>query len=176
MYMEDDTQVPWRAMKAWARATPALAVLNLTYGFYRTEVSPKNGELVMMDWGFRVNVSEAHTLHVNGCGDFVELPEPYFGMWLASDAQLREFMAHPFWDKQTALAFEQPHGGGYPEKTNWMFQYVNVPAGYRTRSVVQYNPKTRALEPRARIVHLRNGYSVQEGNLQAKIPVPVALE
>ena len=175
MYMEDDTQVPWRAMTSWARNTPALALHNLIYGFYRTEVSPKTGELVMMDFGFKANLSASNTLHINGFGDFVELHEPYFGMWLASNAQLREFMAHPFWDKETALAYEHLHGGGYMEKTNWMFQYVNVPAGYRSRSVVQYNPKTHMLEPRARIVHLRNGYSVQEGLIQGKIPLAQAL-
>ena len=176
VYMEDDTQVPWRAMVAWARSTPALALFNLTYGFYRTEVSPKTGELVMMDFEVKTNLSTANTLHINGLGDFVELNEPYFGMWLASDEQLREFMAHPYWDKQTALAFKHPHGGGYMEKTNWMFQYVNVPAGFKSRSVVQYNPKTRMLDPRARIVHLRNGYSVQEWNPQAKIPLLWALQ
>ena len=77
-------------------------------------------------------------------------------------------------DKATALAYEHPHGGGYMEKTNWMFHYVNVPAGYRCRSVVQYNPKTRTLEPRAHIVHSRNGYSVQEGLIQGKIPLAQA--
>ena len=101
---------------AWARATPALSILNLTYGFYRTEVSPNTGGLVMMDFMSRAKVSSANTLHINGLGDFVELPEPYFGMWLASHAQLREFMAHPFWDKQTALAFLHPHNGDYPEE------------------------------------------------------------
>ena len=176
MYMEDDTQVPWRAMLAWARATPALATLNLTCGFYRSEVSPKTGELVMMDFMFRVNVSQANTVHIEGLGDFLELVEPYFGMWLASHAQLREFMAHPFWDKKTALAYPHPHNGGYPEKTNWMFQYLNVPSGFKTRSVVQYNPETRMLEPRARIIHLRNGYSVQDGIPLGKIPVTLALE
>ena len=175
MYMEDDTQVPWRAMMAWARATPALATLNLTCGFYRTEVSPKTGELVMMDFMYRVNVSEANTVHIEGLGDFLELLEPYFGMWLASHAQLREFMAHPFWDKKTALSYPHPHNGGYPEKTNWMFQYLNVPAGFKTRSVVQYDPETRVLEPRARIVHLRNGYSMQDGIPLGKIPLPLAL-
>ena len=178
MYMEDDTQVPWRAMLAWARATPALAALNLTYGFYRTEVSPLTGQLVMLDFSYRVNVSAAHTLHVGGCGDFVELPQPFFGMWLASSEQLMEFMAHPYWAKDAALAAFMPHGGGYPEKTTWMFQYVNVPAGYVTRSVVQYDANTHALEPRARIVHLRNGYSVVpiEEQVLAKLPLVFALE
>ena len=176
MYMEDDTQVPWRAMVAWARATPALTALNLTYGFYRTEVSPHTGELVMLDFSAKINISAAHTLHVWGVGDFVELPEPFMGMWLASEAQLREFMAHPFWDKATALAAFVPHGGGYPERTNWMFQYVNVPAGFRTRSVVQYDSRARVLEPRARIGHLRNGYSVVEGQVLGKLSLALALE
>ena len=174
LYMEDDTQVPWRAMVAWARSMPALALFNLTYGFYRTEMSPKTGELVMMDLEVKTNLSAANTLHINGLGDFVELNEPYFGKWLASDEQLRDFMAHPYWDKQTALAFKHPHGGGYMEKTNWMSQYV--PAGFKSRSVVQYNPKTRMLDPRARIAHLRNGYSVQEWHPQAKIPLLWALQ
>ena len=87
-------------------------MLNLTYGFYRTEDSLLTGELVMLDFSARVNVNAAHTLHVRGVGDFVELPEPFMGMWLASEAQLRDLMAHPYWDKATALAAFVPHGGG----------------------------------------------------------------
>ena len=167
--------MPWRAMTAWARATPALAALNLTYGFYRTEVSPATGELVLLDMTIAVNTSAARTLHVTGLGDFLEPVQPFFGMWLASDAQLREFMAHPFWKKEGALAGFSPYGGGYPERTTFMFQYVNVPAGHSTRSVLQYNAKTHMLEPRARIGHLRNGYSVLEGVL-GKLPLASALQ
>ena len=176
MYIEDDTQVPWRAMVAWARATPALAQLNLTYAFYRTEVSPATGELVMLDFATAVNISTAHTLHVKGLGDFVEPSEPFCGMWLASDAQLREFMAHPLWDKKGALAGWSPHGGGYPERTTLMFQYVNVPVGHSTRAVLQYNSKARMLEPRARVVHLRNGYSVLVYDVLGKLPLAQAIQ
>ena len=121
-------------------------------------------------------MTPARTLHVEGLGDFLELYEQYYGMWLASHAQLREIMAHLYWDKETALAIPLRHNGMYPERTNWMFWYVNVPAGYRSRSVVQYNAKTLTLEPRTRIVHLQNGYSVQKQEPLSKIPLALALE
>ena len=175
VYMEDDTQVPWRAMKAWARATPALELVNLTYGFYRTEVSPLTGELVMMDLIVTVNISQAHTLHIQGYGAFVELPQPYFGMWLATHAQLKHFMEHPTWKKEVALTANTPHGGGYPERTTWMIQYVNVPKGFLTRSVIRYNVKTTTLAPEARIVHLRNGYSDIVDEPLSTIPLVSAL-
>ena len=62
IYMADDIQVPWRATVAWARATPALAAFNVTYGFYRTEVSPKTGELVLVEITVRLNVTQLRTL------------------------------------------------------------------------------------------------------------------
>ena len=175
VYMEDDTQVPWRAMKAWARGTQALEPLNLTYGFYRTEVSPNTGELVMMDLIVTVNVSLAHTVHVPGHGAFVELPQPYFGMWLATHAQLKQFMRQPIWRKEVALTAPTPHGGGYPERSTWMFQYVDVPIGYSTRSVVRYDAKNIMLAPAARIVHLRNGYADIVDEPLSKIPLVSAL-
>ena len=177
MYMEDDTQVPWRAMSAWARATPLLEPLGLIYGFFRTEVSPVTGALVMLDVSMAVNITSAHTVHVPGCGDFVELPQPYFGMWLASHKQITRFMEHPLWQKENALAAQIPHPGGYPERTTWMMHYVDAPEGFLTRSVVQYNPATNTLEPHARVVHLRNGYSVQLQHEQGfgQLPLSAAL-
>ena len=173
--MEDDTQVSWRSMKAWARATPALAQLNLTYGFYRTEISPFTGELVMMDITMTHSVSQSHTLQVPGQGSFIELPQPYFGMWLATRTALKQFMRHPTWKKEVALRAPTPHGGYYPERSTWYFQYVNVPKGFTTRSVVPYNPKSNVLAPEARIVHLRNGYSDIEGEPLSKVPLVLAL-
>jgi len=176
MYMEDDTLVPWRAMTAWARATPALDERNLTFGFYRTEVSPDTGELVMLDLSIRVNTSTAPTAHIEGVGHFVELPQPYFGMWLASHQKLKAFMAHPFWEKKNALAANAPHGGGYPERTTWMIQYLNVPPGHLTQSVIQYDPVTNTLDPNARVAHLRNGYSANVHQPLGKLPLMLALD
>jgi len=41
-----------------------------------------------------------------GCAHmhFISLPNPYCGMWIASAAQLRGFMASPYWDQEGAMA------------------------------------------------------------------------
>jgi hypothetical protein len=49
MYIEDDTLVPWPAIVSWAFDTEVLAPLGFIRGFYRTEVDPTTGDVVMLD-------------------------------------------------------------------------------------------------------------------------------
>ena len=42
--------------------------------------------------------------------------------------------------------------------------------------MVQYDSRACVLEPRARVVHLRNGYSVVEWQVLGKLPLASALE
>ena len=161
MYMEDDTEVPWKAMLSWADATPRLDPLGFIFGFYRTEVGA-TGETMLLDATQRVNLATYDRIvHVEGLGHFIQLPQPFNGMWLASHEQLMRFVDSRVWSKKGALAEELPPVafGGYPERSNWWLQLLDVPAGFQSRSIVPINMEEKRLNSSARVMHLRNGYA-----------------
>lgn len=48
---------------------------------------------------------------------------------------------------------------GPPERSTGMIQFVDVPPGFWSRSVVPYDPAMRALLPVAQVGHSRNAWS-----------------
>ena len=104
------------------------------------------------------NVKQAH-YHRH----YLQMIEPYQGLWLATHAKLADFMKSIWWDKETALNAVIPSGialvGGYPERSTWGVQLFDVPQGFETALVVPYDPESCTLSPLAEVSHLRNGYS-----------------
>ncbi len=101
---------------------------------------------------------------------YISLPAPYNGLWIASRSQLMRFMASTLWPKAGALAFDKPavlHRNqnaafwpwGPPERSTGMIQFLDVPKGFWSRSVVPYDPKKRVLLPAAQVGHSRNAWS-----------------
>jgi hypothetical protein len=147
-------------MLAWAEATPRLDPLGFIFGFYRVEWGP-SGEIMMLDSG-RVNLTGyERTLHVEGLGDFIQHPRPFNGMWMASHAQLKKFISSKVWTKEGALSEPLPEGiyDGYPERSTWWMQLIDVPAGFLSRSVITVDLEQKKLNTSARVWHTRNGYA-----------------
>jgi hypothetical protein len=107
---------------------------------------------------------------------FVQLPQPFQGMWIATRKTLESWLQHPFWDKAMSLeahnhtelfrskaSYDLVESWGYPERSNAMPLVMNVPEGFHTTNVVPYilSPDGRGahLSELALVEHLRNGYS-----------------
>jgi hypothetical protein len=140
MYLEDDTLVPWPALVSWAFDTEVLEPLGFMRGFYRTEVSPKTGDLVLMDirghvveshWKRSIQVAPSPLVCNKTTGDwnsthqptvtsnqktclihstYIELPWCYMGMWISTHLQLQKFIQSQLWEKEQALALESIYG------------------------------------------------------------------
>ena len=172
--MEDDLHLQWHSLEAWGKATPALDPLGFLYGFYRTEHSPKSGQLMSLDAMSRPDMRTYNrTVHVSRVGSFVQLPQSYFGMWLATHAQLLQFMRSNLWTKEDAMSSTAVEGLGALERANFMMQFVDVPPGFHSRSVVPYDAETNTLLAVAGVSHLRNNYA--DSNTFSVIPVSEAL-
>lgn len=72
--------------------------------------------------------------------------------------------------QEGALAFQEPPAlhrnqnmahwpWGPPERSTSMIQFVDVPPGFWSRSVVPYDPQLRVLLPAAQVGHSRNAWS-----------------
>ena len=205
MYIEDDTRIPWPTLKSWAEDACMLEPLGFQRGIYRTEVSENTGELVLLDMYTPLNItSYSKVVHVpdnhTACRDshslqhsmhsfslatrvkqahyhrhYLQMIEPYQGLWLATHAKLADFMKSIWWNKETALDAVVPSGivavGGYPERSTWGVQLFDVPQGFDTAMVVPYDPESCTLSPLAEVSHLRNGYSHIEDTVHGKLVV-----
>jgi hypothetical protein len=199
MYLEDDTLVPWPALVSWAYDTEVLEPLGFMRGFYRTEVSPMTGELVLMDirghvveshWRRSIQVAPSPLVCNTTAGDwnstrptvtclihstYIELPWCYMGMWISTHLQLQKFIQSNLWEKEKALALESIHGivgvkwFGYPERSTVYNQFVEVPTGHETANVIPYDPVAKTLATNAAVAHLRNAYFNSSGH--SSIPV-----
>jgi hypothetical protein len=120
---------------SWALDSEVLQPLGLMrHGFYRTEVNPDTGELVMLDHigDPPVNLTTySRVVHLaaspmvcnstegtwrhgrhrvtrnHTCfvhASYIELPKPFMGMWISTHQQLQQFLNSVYWDKNAALA------------------------------------------------------------------------
>ena len=162
MYMEDDTQVLWPSLKAWARDEELLAPFGLHRGFVRVETGQWSGMLVANDQLGSVQLP-SNTFNVStGTPDktshhFVHLNNSYMAMWLATRDQLQQWLKSAQW----ALNEADVSGGMIREAAAWNL-YSVMPsrsvANYSTRIpttlMVPYNPVTSRVMPIAMIRHL----------------------
>jgi hypothetical protein len=137
MYLEDDTLVPWPALVSWAFDTEVLEPLGFMRGFYRTEVHPTTGDVVLLDvtghvvesdWKRSIRVASSPLVCNTTAGDwnatqptvtsartclihstYIELPWYYMGMWIATHLQLQKCMQSQVWEKDSALALTFIH-------------------------------------------------------------------
>ena len=102
----------------------------------------------------------------------LQLNQPFMGMWMASHTSLLKWMHHPYWDKKNAVEAEMPAGLpwlGYPERSNGMLMFIDIPEGFQATSLVPYDPVKGVLIPDARVQHERNGYSVEKDQILGKL-------
>jgi hypothetical protein len=139
MYLEDDTLVPWPALVSWAFDTEVLEPLGFMRGFYRTEVNPKTGDVVLLDvtgrvveshWKRSIQVASSPLVCNTTAGDwnvtqptvtspgrtclihstYIELPSYYMGMWISTHLQrLQKCIRSQVWEKDKALALTFIH-------------------------------------------------------------------
>ncbi len=109
--------------------------------------------------------STKSTSSEEGCHhtDYVQMVEPYQGLWIATHDTLTAFMQSKWWNEETALKATIPSGiksfGGYAERSTWGVQLFRIPEGFDTAMVVPYSPVSIKLSRLAEVKHLRNGYS-----------------
>ena len=94
---------------------------------------------------------------------YVQMFEPYQGMWIATHNTLTAFMRSSWWEKESALAAVIPTDikpyGGYAERSTQGVQLFSIPHGFDTAMAVPCNPSTNKLSCLAEMRHLQNGYS-----------------
>lgn len=179
IYMEDDLELTWPALQAWAHDESILAPLGYHRGFVRVEFGQTDGRLMTVDQPSPTQVGHdsAATLNVslwsgreqmhhtgNITAHFVHLTTSYMAMWLASRQQLSEWLLTPQWSVT--------NGDGYPlmirETAAWSLYHIKNDEFHKGKRdfkqtlVVPFDPHTSRIANIAKLQHLSNNYCMIE--------------
>ena len=156
IYLEDDILLSWEALQAWAEDTEHLVPLGFQRGFFRIEYSHFTGQMMVWDQVNKINLTDYDrilTLHTNvERQHFLQLSNPYMGMWLATSQQLFRFKNSKWWSHHSSKKWM------VREMAACAMQLVDVPANFTSAAIVPYNYENRSLDIKAGVFHLTNNY------------------
>ena len=170
MYLEDDILVSRENVIYWAKGREQLRPYNLIPSFLRVEQKNNDSRWYSTDctccsikWLLpRVKIAADYC--------FVNLPEPYQGMYLLD----RELMG----EHLTGLSSNPEFGQwGIREKAAQGLTFANVPKGFTSRNLIGYNVKFKRIDEGCLIHHTPNNYanSTDKKNKFASIPIEKVL-
>lgn len=179
MHLEDDTDLTWGAMQSWALDTAVLEPLNFTRGFIRTEYGLEGRRMAMdatdimrvASYGGQ-GTAEAQCSSYGGRVShhlyYVQLRESYYGFWVVTRRLMEQWLRSNMWTEYELRGVSvQGTSPWFPEKTNWMHQFIGVPPSFPHTSLVPYDPITSRVCPDTYVRHLRNGYVGTNRNRKA---------
>ena len=183
--MEDDLELTWSALQAWAHDEHLLAPLGFHRGFVRVELAQWDGNIMALDQTVPLSiVSEdspvlsveapmpGQSIHLSGnaTASFVRLQNSYMAMWLASRSQVAEWFQAPEWSAklngQNGLIREDAAWNLYTVERN-LFQKEK----HGRSLVVPYDPSTARIADVAMLPHISNNYCNRE-SADAEAPHP----
>ena len=167
MYVENDVLIPWSSVQAWAHDVEQLQARGFQRGFLRVGadrfgvlVCPDNAPALGSDdaawrqpaidlstYDKIVNVSDSH--HV---AHFIQLRHSYWAGYILTSEQLQAYMQSNLWAVDVRW--------GPLEDAACGNQFVNVPSGFDSNTVVPYNPHARQILSSAFVFHLSNKYAI----------------
>ena len=176
--MEDDLQLTWAALQAWAHDESLLAPRGFHRGFVRVEHAQWDGAIMAFDQERTVSISASNcgVLQIAASGEheythfsgnttahFVHLDNSYMAMWLATRQQVAEWLPAPEWSSDT-----NGLTGGIREDAAWNLyniesrQFKKGKDGFQRSLVVPYDPNTYTIAHIAMLPHLSNNYCNRE--------------
>ncbi len=98
-------QLSWDALVSWAQDQAKLEPLGFQRQFYRTEIAPWDGELWLTDALQNINLPKyERKLNIgpqkNAHQHYLQLPEPYSAVYVATRSLMERFVHSPYWSKR----------------------------------------------------------------------------
>ena len=164
MYLEDDICVRPSNIRYWLEAREALRSSGLIPSFLRYEERIPGGERYSTDVTRRLALGQLPQLRTAQDYAFLNLPQPYQGMYLLDRELMLEHMEGPSWD---------PNFGpwGIMEKATQGLTYAGVPPGYNSRNLIGYDLASGQIDDGCLVHHTPNNYTNNPRSKFGKIPL-----
>ena len=102
-------RLTWDNVMSWATDQAVLEPLGFQRQFYRTEIAPWNGKEWLFDALQHVHLPSYEKkldvgVQTRAHQHYIQLPEPYSAVFVASPTLMAQFMKSPFWSKRVREA------------------------------------------------------------------------
>ena len=171
MYTEDDLQVTASNIRYWLLHREILKPHGLYPSFIRVEWNSTLDAWTCSDVVQSINLHNASKLFVKeGMHYYVNAPQPYQGLYLYDRELMLEHYASRTFDFNAFGVFE-PDYVGVPERANLALTFENVPHGFTSRNILNYNDKYKLLNCDSFVHHLPNTFADNPQAQGGKLPV-----
>jgi hypothetical protein len=169
MYLEDDIQITPHNVNYWIRGRHELLDSGFYPSFIRYEVNIENNFFVATDVTRRLKLKRLPQIAIAPCYVFVNLPQPYQGMYLMDRIMMSEYFNSPG---------HSPDFGswGIREKATQGLTFVAVPKPFFSRNLLGYNLSKKSIDSGALIEHLPGNYASNSKSLFGKMPIENLIE
>lgn len=164
LYLEDDTLVLPRNVAYWLRGRELLRKTRQYPSFVRYELRRGDGRAYVVDQAESQCMRALPYLTVSEEYAFINLPNPYQGMYLLDRELMGEFLRSP--------AVNPDYGvWNIREKAAQGLTFVAVPKGFYSRNLTGYLRKQGLPDPDCLVRHLPANYTHSPQYVAGKVPV-----
>jgi hypothetical protein len=151
MYLEDDILITKQNIDYWLKARKLLEGQKLVPSFLRYEKKEDSLHLFSTDCTQNYSFCKLPNIKISEEYCFLNVPEPYQGMYLLDRELMREHINGP-----SSVPEYTPWG--ISEKAAAGLTFINVPYGCYSRNFFGYDLKQKRIDPDCLIHHLPNNY------------------
>ena len=164
MYLEDDIRVNPENIAYWLRGRESLRQFGLIPSFLRYELKKHDNRPYSTDVTRNVKLVRLPRVRVTDTYFYVNLPQPYQGMYLLDRELMNEHIVKPS---------SSPEFGswGIREKAAQGLTFANVPKGCLSRNFVGYDMEQAHIDSKCLIHHTPNNYADNPNTRHGKILV-----
>ena len=152
MYLEDDIFITPKNIEYWLKSRLDLQISGLIPSFLRYEKREGSADLYSTDATTNSSLAKIPTLKTSESYCYLNLPNPYQGMYLLDRELMYEHLIGP-----SSIPENTPWG--IREKAAAGLTFINVPPGCYSRNFIGYDFKNRNIDPNSLIHHLPNNYA-----------------
>jgi len=162
LYTEDDLSLTASNISYWLEYRPLVA----EYGFYPSfiRVERDASQWVSTDCLSPITFSQQPFLLLDSGDCFVNLPNPYQGLYFLDPPMIQEMVRSPAMSPDFGAWFIR-------EKAAQGLTFVNVPMGFSSRNIARIDPTTLTIDRRAWIHHLPNNYAQNDASPFGTVPM-----
>jgi len=164
MYTEDDLLFTAATMDYWLTAREVLRGHGLIPSILRVEQKPPDATWYSTDMPERVSIEKASRLVGAQPIGYVNLPNPYQGMYLLDRPLMSEHLSGPSSSPDFGPWFIR-------EKAAQGLTFASVPHGFKSRNVVPFEIATKQIPETCFVHHLPNNYATDPASKFGKVPV-----
>lgn len=164
LYLEDDILIRPRNVAYWLRGREDLRMHGLIPSFLRVEYRAEAEVPFATDVTKRLPLGTLPALKLEDDYAYLNLPQPYQGMYLLDRALMEEHLAG-------SSSSPESGGWGIRERAAQGLTFAAVPSGCYSRNFIGHDLRATRVDPDCLIHHLPNNYANDAASVFAKIPV-----